>query len=273
MFAGLHGTSIVMLGVEGGVLVGADTRAGDTLSSAVCDDASKLLPIHPYGLVTGWGMAALRDRKMGRVCVDVMKMMKRMCRYPQFQFRPDDYKAVGLAWNDMMLELINSCGPKDWPPTPKCGYWFKAMFVFQKAGRVEAWILDLNYQYALPHPTLNGGFDSVQDKYVSGGHLLMEGDQRGGEYLDKEPVDSPLLPETHKAWKTGLNAAEVSLEKGARILKDALYVNHLYSTKPDGEKGVGPTCDIAFIDRQVGFRWLGQNLRTIPDSPMSLPQT
>lgn len=91
----------------------------------------------------------------------------------------------------------------------------------------------------------------------------MEGDQRGGEYLAKAPADSPLLPETHKAWKTGLNAAEISLEKGTRILKDALYMNHLHSTKPDGEKGVGPTCDIAFIDRQVGFRWIGQNLGTL----------
>jgi hypothetical protein len=266
MFAGLRGTSIAMLGVDKGVLVAADRRMGDTLSSAFSDDATKLLPIHPYGLVTGWGMAALRDHKTGEVRVDIMKMMKRMCRYPQFQFRPDDYKAVALAWNDMMLNLIHSCGPKDWPPTPDCGYWFKAMFVFQKAVRVEAWILNFAYQYALPHPTLNGGFDSVQDKYVNCGHLLMEGDQRGGEYLEKESADSPLLAETHKAWKTGLNPAEISVERGARIVKDALYMNHLYSTKPDGEKGVGPTCDIAFIDRQVGFRWCQQNVSTVPDS-------
>jgi len=269
-FARLHGTSIVMLGVDRGVLIGADRRAGHTQSSATSDDAAKVLPVHPYGLATGWGMAALRDNRTGKVCVDIMKMMKRVCRYPQFQFRPDDYKAVGLAWNDMMLELINSCEPKDWPPTPECGYWFKAMFVFQKAGRVEAWILDFNYQSALPHPILSGGFDSVQDRYVNGGHLLMEGDQRGGEYLEKEPADSPLLPESHRAWKTGLNAAEINVDKGARILRDALYVNHLYSTKPDGEKGVGPTCDIAFIDRQVGFRWLGQNLSTFPDSMVSI---
>src|SRR5580704_13006045 len=123
----IHGTSIVMLGVDRGVLVGADRRSGDTQSRAVSDDASKLLPIHPYGLVTGWGMAALKDHRTGNVCVDIVKMMRRMCRYPQFQFRPDDYRAVGLAWSDMMLELINSCGPEDWPPAPEHGYWFKAM--------------------------------------------------------------------------------------------------------------------------------------------------
>ena len=184
-----------MLGVDSGVLVGADKRAGDTLSGAVSDDASKLLPIHPYGLFTGWGIAALRDRNTGKFFVDIMRLMR---RYPQFQFRPDDYNAVGLAWSHMMLELINNCGPTDWPPTPECGYWFKAMFVFQRA-----WIVDFNYQYALPRPILNGSFDSVQDRYVNGGDLLMEGDQRGGEYLDKEPVDSPTLarnPQGMEDW-------------------------------------------------------------------------
>ena len=255
-----------MLGVDKGVLVAGDRRAGDTLSSAFSDDATKLIPIHPYGLVTGWGMAALRDLKTGEARVDIMKMMKWLCRYPQFQFRPEDYNRVGFAWNDMMVELIQSCEPREWPLTPECGFWFKAMFVFQKAGRVAAWILDFNYRYALPHPTMNSSLDSVRDKYVNGGNLLMEGDQRGGEYLDKELADSPLLPETHKAWKTGLNPTDVTVEKGARILKDALYVNHLYSTKAAGGKGVGPTCDIAFIDRQVGFRWYQQNVSTLPGS-------
>lgn len=83
MFAGLHGTSIVM-GVNKGVLVAGDRRVGDTTSSAVSDDAPKLLPIHPYGLATGWGMAALCDLRTGKPCADIMKMMRRLCHHPEF---------------------------------------------------------------------------------------------------------------------------------------------------------------------------------------------
>ena len=264
MFGGIHGTSIVMLGVDQGVLVGADKRAGDTLSSAFTDDAPKILPIHPSGLATGWGMASLKDLKTGLPCADIFKMMRRICRYPQFQFRPDDFGRVGVTWQQMMRDLLSGCPPRDWPPRPDAAYWFRAMFVFHKARRVEAWILELNYAPSYPEPMLTGGFDSVKDEYVNGGHLLIEGDQRGGELLIEESPARPFLRETHEAWTTGLNPAEITLEKGARIVKDALYACHLNSTKADGHQGVGPTCDIAFIDRQVGFRWYEQNISTLP---------
>ena len=264
MFGGIHGTSIVMLGVDHGVLVGADKRAGDTLSSAFTDDAPKILPIHPHGLATGWGMASLRDLKTGQPCADIFRMMRRICRYPEFQFRPDDFRRVAVTWQRMMLDLLSGCPPRDWPPGPDAPYWFRAMFVFHKAGRVEAWILDLNYAPSYPEPMLTAGCDLVKDEYVNGGHLLIEGDQRGGELLAEKSAAYPFLRETHDAWTTGLKPAQITVEKGARILKDALYACHRNSAKADGQQGVGPTCDIALIDRQLGFRWYEQNVGTQP---------
>jgi hypothetical protein len=113
MFGGIHGTSIVMLGVDQGVLVGADKRAGDTVSSVFTDDAPKILAIHPSGLATGWEMASLKDLKTGQPCADIFKMMRRICRYPQFQFRPDDFGRVGVTWQQMM----RTCCPAALPGT------------------------------------------------------------------------------------------------------------------------------------------------------------
>ena len=49
------------------------------------------------------------------------------------------------------------------------------------------------------HPIQNlcwtGGVDSVKDEYVNGGHLLIEGDQRGGELLIEESPARPFLRE------------------------------------------------------------------------------
>ena len=254
-----------MLGVDKGVMVATDRRAGNTLSKAVSDATSKILPIHPYGMVTGCGLASLVEEGGEIIRVDLFKMFRRICHSPQFRFTPEDFKAVCNAWRAEMLEHLSKCEPRYWPETPECGYWFKPIFVFEKSGLIEAWMLKFEYRLQNGQPDFQAACASIDDKYVNGGHLLMEGDQRGGEYLDKEPADSPLLPETHKAWKAGLNPTGISAEYGARILKDALYVNHVHSTRPDGEMGVGPTCDLAFIDRQVGFRWYQRDVSTRPE--------
>jgi hypothetical protein len=62
LFRPVHGTSIVMLGIDRGVLVGADRSQGYTLSTGkALDDVSKILPIGANGLVTlGHGRIARR---------------------------------------------------------------------------------------------------------------------------------------------------------------------------------------------------------------------
>ena len=265
MFTPVHGTAVVMLGVQGGVLVAADKRQGNTLSVIVTDEVVKILPIHPVGLVTGWGLARLVDDVTGEVRVDLFRMFRRLCRWPSFQFQVDDFHRVGNAWFALMEDHLARCDVRDWPGTPECGFWFKALVVFQRSGRVEAWQLELLYRKALPRPELNYTIDSVQDRYVNGGGLLVEGDQRGTERLAQAAEHSPFLPETHQAWTTGIEPATTPVALGARIVKDALYASHLSSAKPDGERGVGTTCDIAFIDRTVGFRWYERDASTIPD--------
>lgn len=59
MFLEVHGTSIVILGIKDGVLVGADRRRCNTLSTTYTDDATKVLQIRPDALATGWGTPAL----------------------------------------------------------------------------------------------------------------------------------------------------------------------------------------------------------------------
>jgi hypothetical protein len=271
MFTGIRGTSIAMLGIDRGVLVGADKRAGNTLSNAISDGTSKILPIHPAGLVTGCGLAALQSEDDQHITVDIFRMFRRLCRYPQFQFQPADFHRIGQAWMDLMSDHLKNCAPRHWPETPPSGYWFRSLFVHQRGGTVGAWDLDFEYERLDPRPRLDCRLDSIKDDFVNQGHLLMEGDQRGAGYLDRAAAVGLFLPETHKAWTSGIDPIEVNIEKGARILKDALFANHLCSTRADGERSVGDTCDIAFVDREVGFRWYEQNASTAPPSLSALP--
>ena len=63
-----------MLSVDRGLLVGADKRAGNTLSNAISDKTSKILPIHPVGLVTGCGLAALQSEDDQHITVDIFSL-------------------------------------------------------------------------------------------------------------------------------------------------------------------------------------------------------
>jgi len=192
-------------------------------------------------------------------------VLRRMCCTAQFQFRVEEFQAVGREWQALMSNHLSKCRGSAWPETPESGFWFKALFVFRGARQVEAWVITFDYRKAFPQPEIDGRIEQVDDRYVNGGYLMMEGDQRGSEYIEGAEGKASLLPETHAAWTVGISPSLVGIEKAARILKDALYANHLRSAKPDGEMGVGATCDIGFIDRQVGFRWHGQNASTLPE--------
>jgi hypothetical protein len=253
-----------MLGIDHGVLVGTDKRTGNTLSGVKSNSASRILPIRPVGLVTGCGLAALQSEDGQLTRVDIFTMLRKLCRYPQFRFREPDFQRVGQAWVELISDHLKNCDPRHWPESTPCGYWFKTLFVHQEACKVEAWDVTFTYERGVLWPQLGYSFDTIKNEYVTQGHLLMEGDQSGAEYLERDPANSVFPLETHKAWTSGINPAEVQTEKGARIIKDAIYANHLRSGSAYSERGAGDTCDIAFVDRSVGFRWFEQNVSAWP---------
>jgi hypothetical protein len=266
IFRPVHGTSIAMLGIDCGVLVAAHRNQGYTLSSAkALEDVSKILPIGANGLVTGWGMAALRAEDDDEIRVDMFNIFKAASLGPDFGFNRKGYQIVGQEWTEQMRDHLKRCSRDEWPPTPACGYWFKSLWVHATGSAIKADLATFLYENRTPEPLLTGRWECVMDEFVRGGSLFVEGDSSGMNRIEIGSAEFAFLPETRAAWRHRIDPSKIDIALGARILKDALYANHLYCEVHNGKKGVGTTCDIAFIDESGGFQWHEQEVLSAPE--------
>ncbi len=195
----------------------------------------------------------------------MFRMISELAESPTFKFNDDGFGLIGKRWIREMEDHLKRTPRQEWPSTPKCHYWFKSLLVDRTADGVAANVMTFIYERQLPFPRIGWIADGVMDRFVTGGALLVEGDGSGMTRIEARTAAFPALPETRQAWVDHIDGRKVNSRMGARILKDALYANHLYGEDHNGGKSVGATCDIALISLDSGFRWYDKGALTSPD--------
>ena len=245
----LHGTLVVAVPVDVGLVVCGDKRLNNAEAGSFSDDNLKVRRAGPDAVFAATHTVGFYDRKSGKMAFDAFKTTQDYVDKNPFRNDKEFWDGLKVAILQQMLAYLSTKPYASWPETDTAnrGLLFNVIFYSISNGRPYSQTVKVMYEKKkTPVVTVMPPFaELVTAPKLSGkGRDVMK-------YLDRTPAvanDPAILKFDERSFTVATTHTTDAIEFSRKLF--------LLTTTAVPQAHVSPTFDCALLDRNTGYRML-----------------